>query len=125
MLLLNTLKTGRSVWSRRVKRMVLVLISIACFGAAAWWWHADEIEQIKYDNQVAARVCWKRYDEVVPGPNFYEIAEGKVERCYEALARDLNEQLGRVTWWKAFAVGALPVLIAWTTGLVVMRRRGT
>ncbi|MFX8929961.1 hypothetical protein ABTN05_19590, partial [Acinetobacter baumannii] len=76
-------------------------------------------------NQVAARVCWKRYDEVVPGPNFYEIAEGKVERCYEALARDLNEQLGRVTWWKAFAVGALPVLIAWTTGLVVMRRRGT
>ncbi len=106
-----------------MNKLVWIFVSLAWLAGATWWWHADEIEQIIYDNQVAARACWKHYDEAQPGPGFHELAEGNVERCYGALARDLKERLAGVTWSNAAAVGIVPVVAAWTIGLLVMRRR--
>lgn len=107
-----------------MKLAVRICLSLLWLAGASWWWHQDEIEQIKFDNQVAARACWKHYDEAKPGPDFHSVAEGKVERCYDALAADLNGRLQRVTWWPAAAAGVVPPLIAWSVGWCVLRRRG-
>ena len=108
-----------------MKNYAWIGLTLAWLVGATWWWHADEIEQIKFENQTAARGCWKHYDEASPGPDFHVTAEGHVERCYEALADDLKRRLAGAAWWDALAVGFIPALTAWCAALLLMRWRST
>jgi len=90
--------------------------------AVALWWHADSIEQARYDHQVAARQCYKSYDVAPPGPDFIAMAEANVDVCYDARLGDYFRAIARVTWLGAGGVGMLAGGAVWAALWIAWRR---